>query len=50
MVNELIKQAVREASKEYKDIPDFEERVEEHAEKVEEFMKLVYRGDLINKL
>lgn len=37
MVNELIKQAVREASKEYKDIPDFEERCIEHAEKLEEF-------------
>lgn len=38
MVNELILQEVKEASKSHADLPDFEERCIEHAEKLEEFM------------
>lgn len=38
MVNELILQAVKEASKAHADLPDFEERCIEHVEKLEEFM------------
>lgn len=38
MVNELILNAVKEASKSHADLPDFEERCIEHAEKLEEFM------------
>ena len=37
-MNELILQAVKEASKEHADLPDFEERCIEHVEKLEEFM------------
>lgn len=35
MVNELILNAVKEASKSHADLPDFEERCIEHAEKLE---------------
>jgi hypothetical protein len=38
MVNELILNAVKEASKAHKDLPDFEGRCIEHAEKLEDFM------------
>ena len=38
MVNELILNAVKEASKSHADLPDYEERCIEHAEKLEEFM------------
>lgn len=37
MVNEFILNAVKEASKEHADLPDYEERCIEHAEKLEEF-------------
>ena len=38
MVNELILNAVKEASKAHKDLPDFEGRCIEHTEKLEDFM------------
>lgn len=38
MVNELILNAVKEASKSHADLPDYEERCIEHVEKLEEFM------------
>ena len=38
MVNELILNAVKEASKSHADRPDYEERCIEHVEKLEEFM------------
>ena len=37
MVNELILNAVKEASKSHADLPDYEERCIEHVEKLEEF-------------
>lgn len=38
MVDELILNAVKEASKAHKDLPDFERRCIEHTEKLEDFM------------
>ena len=38
MVNELILNAVKEASKSHADLPDYEERCIGHVEKLEEFM------------
>jgi len=44
MVNELILNVVKEASKEHADLPDYEERCIEHAEKLEEFMTKMLDG------
>lgn len=46
MVNELILQAVKEASKAHKDLPDFEGRCIEHTEKLEEFLRLLEHKEI----
>lgn len=50
MVDEFILAAVKETSKEYKDLPNYDKLCEEHAEKVETFLKMVYKGNLLDKL
>ena len=44
MVNDFILAAVKETSKSHADLPDFEERCIEHAEKVEEFMNRIIKA------
>jgi len=41
MVDDFILAAVKETSKEYKDLPNYDKLCEEHAEKVEEFMRIM---------
>lgn len=44
MVNDFILAAVKETSKSHADLPDYEERCIEHAEKLEEFMRIVVQA------
>ena len=44
MVDDFILAAVKETSKEYKDLPNYDKLCEEHAEKVEEFMTKMLDG------